>query len=422
MAITPEKLHGKSFEDFMAFVDNVTVLQNDVFYSKLIAGVECSGTETAKLNIINYLLTKYKDTEALDCVYNLRPFLGLISEDYTDNDKLNDYTYLETFTNYLQKNYKQCGTTKIIVRTMPTGTSPFTLTPSGGIEVSTDGTTFSTDSIIIQGGDTVYIKATAICSEECGESAYDIWLGLDNTGTEQDFINSLKGDKGDQGDSANIEGLTWRGNWTASPSPAYAVNDAVQSGGSSYVLVNTSLGLATTDPAVDTSGRWDELALKGMPGDDGAPGAPGTNGAFGVGGFRNIGTGTSTWTLTATDALGTSGLRPLNPQTPIDQTITTLTNDAGVVITFSIGTACSLEIPNVLPNFPVGYQVTVMQLGAGQVQIKPVTSGTATISSANSMRYLRTQYSAATMIKVSAGNGSTTSDVWYLFGDLTNIV
>ena len=33
-----------------------------------------------------------------------------------------------------------------------------------------------------------------------GQSAYDVWLGLGNTGTKQDFINSLKGDKGDKGD------------------------------------------------------------------------------------------------------------------------------------------------------------------------------------------------------------------------------
>lgn len=33
-----------------------------------------------------------------------------------------------------------------------------------------------------------------------GPSAYDVWLSLGNKGTEQDFINSLKGEKGDKGD------------------------------------------------------------------------------------------------------------------------------------------------------------------------------------------------------------------------------
>lgn len=35
-----------------------------------------------------------------------------------------------------------------------------------------------------------------------GDSAYEDWLNLGNTGTEQDFIDSLKGDKGDAFDTA----------------------------------------------------------------------------------------------------------------------------------------------------------------------------------------------------------------------------
>ena len=35
---------------------------------------------------------------------------------------------------------------------------------------------------------------------DTGQSAYDVWLGLGHDGTKQDFINSLKGDKGDKGD------------------------------------------------------------------------------------------------------------------------------------------------------------------------------------------------------------------------------
>lgn len=34
-----------------------------------------------------------------------------------------------------------------------------------------------------------------------GKSTYEIWLELGNSGTEQDFINSLKGEKGDKGDT-----------------------------------------------------------------------------------------------------------------------------------------------------------------------------------------------------------------------------
>lgn len=36
-----------------------------------------------------------------------------------------------------------------------------------------------------------------------GKSAYEIWLDLGNNGTEQDFIDSLKGDQGEKGDDGD---------------------------------------------------------------------------------------------------------------------------------------------------------------------------------------------------------------------------
>jgi hypothetical protein len=36
---------------------------------------------------------------------------------------------------------------------------------------------------------------------DTGDSAYQIWLDQGNTGTEQDFLDALKGDKGDTGDT-----------------------------------------------------------------------------------------------------------------------------------------------------------------------------------------------------------------------------
>lgn len=41
-----------------------------------------------------------------------------------------------------------------------------------------------------------------------GLSAYDIWLSLGNTGTEQDFIDSLKGEKGDSGSGTDGTPIT----------------------------------------------------------------------------------------------------------------------------------------------------------------------------------------------------------------------
>jgi hypothetical protein len=416
MGQIPEFLHGKPFNEYMSKKDECIGNLGDSYYDKLIGGVECNPVELSKTVIIRYLLSKYNPItgEGLDCIYNQRPFIGVNDPDYNTEDKLNDTTHLQIFTSYLNAICAvQDPITKIIIKTIPMGIEPFSLTNTDGtVEFSIDNGNTYDNSVEVTGGATVYIKAAqADCGAVCGASAYEIAVANGYSGTETEWLASLVGPEGPAGSNANIAGLTWRGNWTASPSPAYAVNDAVQSQGSSYVLVNTSLGSASTDPAVDTSERWDELALQGATGDagaDGTDGAPGTNGASGVGGFRTLNATTSTWTLLATNALGTSGLTIGGTQAT-----TTLTTDCGAFITTEATGAFELTLPANLTNFPVGYQVTIMQLGSGQVQIK--TDGTSTIVSANSMRYLRTQYSAATMIKKSATE-------WYLFGDLTNVV
>ena len=43
-----------------------------------------------------------------------------------------------------------------------------------------------------------------------GESAYQIWLSQGNTGTEQDFLYSLKGEKGDEGDEGDSAYELWK--------------------------------------------------------------------------------------------------------------------------------------------------------------------------------------------------------------------
>ena len=53
----------------------------------------------------------------------------------------------------------------------------------------TDGTSFTTDSLNGEDGGS-------------GLSAYEVWIGLGNTGTEQEFIDSLTGPDGDSGLSA----------------------------------------------------------------------------------------------------------------------------------------------------------------------------------------------------------------------------
>jgi hypothetical protein len=427
MGQIPEFLHGKPFDEYMSKKDECIGNLGDSYYDKLIGGVECNPVELSKTVIIKYLLSKYNPItgEGLDCIYNQRPFVGVNDDNYNTEDKLNDTTHLQIFTSYLNAICAvQDPITKIIIKTIPMGIELFSLANTDGtVEFSIDGGSTYDNSVEVTGGETVYIKAAqADCGAVCGASAYEIWLAQGNSGDEEAFLDSLVGPQGPAGSNANIAGLTWKGSWSSSPSPAYAVNDAVQYSGTSYVKIGTG-GNASLPPndVANLNISWQVLALQGATGPAGANGsngtngAPGTNGASGVGGFRTLNASTTAWTLLATHALGTSGLTIGGTQAT-----TTLTTDCGAFITTAATTAFTLTLPATLANFPVGYQVTIMQLQSGQVQIS--TTGGSTVVSANGMRYLRTQNSAATLIKSSVGNGTTTFDSWYLFGDLTNVV
>jgi hypothetical protein len=85
------------------------------------------------------------------------------------------------------------------------------------------------------------------------------------------------------------------------------------------------------------------------------------------------------------------------------------------VVTMSNASANIFSIPtNASVAFPIGTQINVLQIGAGQTTIQAVTSGTTTIQStgaAPAAPLLRARYSAATCLK--AG-----TDLWYVFGDI----
>jgi hypothetical protein len=64
--------------------------------------------------------------------------------------------------------------------------------------------------------------------------------------------------------------------------------------------------------------------------------------------------------------------------------------------------------------YPVGSQINIIAIGAGQVTINAVTSGTTTVLSNGASAAapkLRVQYSSATCIKVA-------TDTWYVIGDI----
>jgi hypothetical protein len=87
----------------------------------------------------------------------------------------------------------------------------------------------------------------------------------------------------------------------------------------------------------------------------------------------------------------------------------------GQVVTMDNASANNFSIPtNASVAFPIGTQINVLQIGAGQTTIQAVTSGTTTIQSTGgtaAQPKLRARYSAATCLK--AG-----TDLWYVFGDI----
>jgi len=104
----------------------------------------------------------------------------------------------------------------------------------------------------------------------------------------------------------------------------------------------------------------------------------------------------------------------LNAQTATYTVV--LTDNRNKLVTMSVAGANDFEIPtNANVAFPIGSVINVIQIGAGQTTIKAVTPGTTTISSTGATATapkLRTQFSAASCIKVA-------TDTWYVVGDIS---
>jgi hypothetical protein len=92
-----------------------------------------------------------------------------------------------------------------------------------------------------------------------------------------------------------------------------------------------------------------------------------------------------------------------------------LADQPNTLVTASNAAAQTYSIPtNASVAFPIGCQINIIQIGAGQVTISAATPGTtivlSTATTAASPK-LRSQYSAATCIKVG-------TDLWYVVGDI----
>jgi hypothetical protein len=103
----------------------------------------------------------------------------------------------------------------------------------------------------------------------------------------------------------------------------------------------------------------------------------------------------------------------LNAQT--GTTYTFVLADNGKLVTASNASAQTYSIPtNASVAFPVGTQINLIQIGAGQVTVSATTPGTTTVLSNGATAAgpkCRGQYSALTALKVA-------TDSWYVIGDI----
>ena len=85
------------------------------------------------------------------------------------------------------------------------------------------------------------------------------------------------------------------------------------------------------------------------------------------------------------------------------------------LVTASNASAQTYSIPtNATTAFPIGTQINLIQIGAGQVTVQAATSGTTTVVSTGATAAspkCRAQYSALTLIK-------RDTDSWYVIGDI----
>jgi hypothetical protein len=85
------------------------------------------------------------------------------------------------------------------------------------------------------------------------------------------------------------------------------------------------------------------------------------------------------------------------------------------LVTASNAAAQTYSIPtNATTAFPIGTQINLIQIGAGQVTVQAATSGTTTVVSTGATAAspkCRAQYSAVTLVK-------RDTDSWYVVGDI----
>jgi urease beta subunit len=128
-------------------------------------------------------------------------------------------------------------------------------------------------------------------------------------------------------------------------------------------------------------------------------------------GSTSIPSGTTVTNVTGLTLTNPTIVLSINAQ--VGTTYTFVVSDAAAVVTASNAAAQTYNIPlNSAVAYPIGSQISLIQIGAGQVTIQGISGVTvASASGTPTTPKLRTQYSAATLIKVA-------TDTWYVVGDI----
>lgn len=128
---------------------------------------------------------------------------------------------------------------------------------------SSDGVYTITKTVTL----TLSIQGKDGTSGSDGKSAYQIWLEAGNTGTEEDYLNSLKGKDGEDGKSENFY-VKYSANENGNPMTDLPQEDTEYMG--------TSITTSPTAPTSYSAYTW--VKIKGNDGSNGTPGEPGDNG------------------------------------------------------------------------------------------------------------------------------------------------
>jgi hypothetical protein len=214
--------------------------------------------------------------------------------------------------------------------------SSFDAEGSGVIQVSLDGSTYTSGPVTVENGNTLYVQAVSVPS-----------------------------------------GLTWQGSYDSGS--GYVLNDVVSTNYSGVYATWWAQGVVPAGEAPPTGATsnayWVQLGTQGPIGPEGPANSIATSA------FRTA--TTSTNVLAAGSVIGTNN----------DRGVFILMNSTSST-TLTIPANLS-EDPST--GIPVKSQVSVMNINTGNVQV--VAGVGVTLRSADNATYLRTQYSSATLVR-----------------------